>query len=1150
VLIIAGTLFLSRSSTNAQRERGGKSQRGKATDHSTHLQNYDVRTDDSEVGETVRQAARALAGRSSLDVSALIDRSVEAEKKLRSKFSDLSLDRDPSTGIVGSIGSDVERTADIFLTAPARLPRSSILREFVTQNLNLFGLTVSGASDLKVKSGYSNPDGVLSFATLKQSVNRITVFQGEIKAGFTKDGRMFRVINGIAPVGDGAAVATAFGNAFDAVGLAAAKTEYEFRSDELLIDEKRSTGLKTFFGEGDWATTAEKVYFAVEPGTLVPAWQVVIWQPAGAYCVVVDTATGHMLWRKDLTEEQTQASVYSVYSNPSAMIDVADSPAPLSPGPFNAVSGIQGGAIGRSTYTIVGNEPPFAFNDLGWMTDGGNTTDGNAVESGLDLGGADSIDAGTQAAGVPARTFTSGWNPPPGNPPPASSPNAVESRRGAVIQQFWIMNRYHDELYRLGFTEAAGNFQNNNFGRGGAGSDRISAEGQDSSGTNNANFSTPPDGGRGKMQMYVWNGPTPDRDGTADAEIMIHEVTHGTSNRLHGDGLGLSTNMSRGLGEGWGDFYAHSLLSEPSDPIDGVYALGGYSLMNGFGTVGTQNYYYGIRRFPKAVLSSVGTNGKPYNPLTFADIDSTKADTTDGAFPAMTGSHISGQPDQVHAAGEVWSSALWEVRARFIERLGWEVGNRRILQFVTDGMKLAPINPTFLSERDAIIAAAQASGTPDDVFDIWAGFAVRGIGVGASIQNAGTGSGNTRVTESFDPKNAVFSDPLTVNDSIGDGDGYPEPGEHVRLNIPVKNTTGASVSNVQASVAGSSFVNYGNLADGATAANTIDIMIPADAVCGSFFQVPITVRSAIGTNPVIVKSIRLGNTTISSSSQNFDSVTAPSLPSLWSQTSLSGGSISWATSISSPNSGPNSAFANDPAGVNDAVLSTTIFVSSASPQLAFANRYLTESGFDGSVLEYSLDNQTWTDICPSCSSVCPGAGCPFVSGGYNQSISTGFGSPIGGRRAWSGNSGGYLTTAVNLPASLANKVVALRWRMASDQSVNGTGVWVDDIQLTGAGFLSGFTCSFAPTAAAVSVGGRVLTSGRLGISGARVTLTRSDGETISALTNAFGYYSFDDLEAGSTVTLEVTHRRYRFGQSSRVVFAGESVSSADFTALP
>ena len=74
---------------------------------------------------------------------------------------------------------------------------------------------------------------------------------------------------------------------------------------------------------------------------------------------------------------------------------------------------------------------------------------------------------------------------------------------------FYWVNRFHDLTYLLGFNEVSGNFQNDNFGRGGLGADRVSAEGQDSSGTNNANFSTPADGGRGRMQMYIFTGRQP-----------------------------------------------------------------------------------------------------------------------------------------------------------------------------------------------------------------------------------------------------------------------------------------------------------------------------------------------------------------------------------------------------------------------------------------------------------------------------------------------------------------------------------------------------------------------------------------------------------------------------------------------------------------
>jgi hypothetical protein len=70
----------------------------------------------------------------------------------------------------------------------------------------------------------------------------------------------------------------------------------------------------------------------------------------------------------------------------------------------------------------------------------------------------------------------------------------------------------------------------------------------------------------------------------------------------------------------------------------------------------------------------------------------------------------------------------------------------------------------------------------------------------------------------------------------------------------------------------------------------------------------------------------------------------------------------------------------------------------------------------------------------------------FVSGGYNRTISNDRGSPIAGRHAWSGNSGGFITTVVNLP--IIQTVGELRWRMASDTSGSGEGWRVDTIRIT------------------------------------------------------------------------------------------------------
>ena len=79
----------------------------------------------------------------------------------------------------------------------------------------------------------------------------------------------------------------------------------------------------------------------------------------------------------------------------------------------------------------------------------------------------------------------------------------------AITNLFFWNNRIHDILWHHGFDEPSGNFQTNNFGRGGLGNDAVRADAQDGSGTNNANFGTPPDGSPPRMQMFVWTGSSP-----------------------------------------------------------------------------------------------------------------------------------------------------------------------------------------------------------------------------------------------------------------------------------------------------------------------------------------------------------------------------------------------------------------------------------------------------------------------------------------------------------------------------------------------------------------------------------------------------------------------------------------------------------------
>jgi PKD repeat protein len=86
--------------------------------------------------------------------------------------------------------------------------------------------------------------------------------------------------------------------------------------------------------------------------------------------------------------------------------------------------------------------------------------------------------------------------------------NAQTNQDAAITNLFYLNNTIHDIFYQYGFNEASGNFQTNNYGRGGIENDYVLAEAQDGGGTNNANFSTPEDGLNGKMQMFLWTNNT------------------------------------------------------------------------------------------------------------------------------------------------------------------------------------------------------------------------------------------------------------------------------------------------------------------------------------------------------------------------------------------------------------------------------------------------------------------------------------------------------------------------------------------------------------------------------------------------------------------------------------------------------------------
>lgn len=98
---------------------------------------------------------------------------------------------------------------------------------------------------------------------------------------------------------------------------------------------------------------------------------------------------------------------------------------------------------------------------------------------------------------------------------------------------------------------------------------------------------------------------------------------------------------------------------------------------------------------------------------------------------------------------------------------------------------------------------------------------------------------------------------------------------------------------------------------------------------------------------------------------------------------------------------------------------------------------------------------------------------------------------------------------------------------------------------------TGVRCSsngvpIAPSAAAVSISGRVLTGSQSGLAGASVYLTDQHGNVRVSRTNPFGYYHFEDVRAGQAVILTVVSKGFRF--APQALNLSEELTELNFVA--
>jgi len=619
-----------------------------------------------------------------------------------------------------------------FLTGPKVADPLVIANSFLRNNADKLGLTTTDIASLQLTNRYRSSGSGTTHLYFQQTVNGVPVISSNLNINVARGGQVINVGSTVLPAVSANTPAPAptltASNALDAL---VTKFNWQYDGRPRVLSSNHASSTKDVKLSSAGISIANEIpaslrYVPSADGTLELAWllNVQTTDSNGWYDAAVSATDGSVLNVVDWMHPASYNAIEMPGENP------LETPHSLIVDP--QLRGNAGSPFGwHDTDGAVGAE----FTD----------TRGNNVFAQEDKD-ADNA-GGTRPDGGAGLVFNFPFDPAQG---------AVANENAAIVNLFYMNNVIHDVLYVYGFDEASGNFQFNNYGKGGLGGDQVIADALDGSGTNNANFATPPDGISGRMQMYEFTWTTPTRDSDLDNFIIVHEFGHGLTNRLTGgpaNAGALQLDQSSGMGEGWSDFLGLMLVQKTTDTQAGAYSAGNY--VNGSPL---NDPLGGIRDFPYSVDMAI-------SPKTY------------GYFRTNT---------TPHPNGEIIAATLWDLNWLMINGNGLDVtgkgysadiydaasdaGNTELMKVFVEALKLQPANPTFLDFRDAMLDADMSMNGGENEVAIWRAFARRGMGWSA-FDGGSAASGNVR--EAFDlPPGLTLEftvSPTSISEDAGPG---------------------------------------------------------------------------------------------------------------------------------------------------------------------------------------------------------------------------------------------------------------------------------------------------------------------------------------------------------------------------------------------
>ena len=277
-----------------------------------------------------------------------------------------------------------------------------------------------------------------------------------------------------------------------------------------------------------------------------------------------------------------------------------------------------------------------------------------------------------------------------------------------------------------------------------------------------------------------------------------------------------------------------------------------------------------------------------------------------------------------------------------------------------------------------------------------------------------------------------------IEESFSEQNGAPDPGETIVVEIGLENIGSANATLTSAELSGpSGFIpflsiqDYGDIPIGASAARNFTFAL--NGICGEVLDLTLSVTTDEGTSANYPLPLRLG---LGGIPIVEDVEEGGALPPQWTSSKTGSGS-GWSASTARSSSGSYSFFATNPGSTGTSYLDSPTFeLPDPAGSMSFTHYYNTEFEWDGGALEISIGGGTWQDI--------EDAGGVFTSNGYNVTLESSQ-NVLKNRRAWSGDSGGFITTQLDFPTSAAGQMVQLRWIMGSDGFLSDEGWYLDDI---------------------------------------------------------------------------------------------------------